>query len=71
MAVLVPLICRVDEALMVGAVTDPVNFGLVRFDFKSRADCELCSLVFALALKSIPIDLQISAEGGTILTTSI
>ena len=36
---LVPLICKADDALMVGAVTDPVNVGLFRFDFKSRAVC--------------------------------
>ena len=39
MAVLVPLICKADDALIVGAVTVPVNVGLFRFDFKSRAVC--------------------------------
>ena len=56
MAVLVPLICKADDALMVVAVTDPVNVGLFRFDFKSRAVCVAVDIGFnrSVVLSTLP-----------------
>ena len=53
---LVPLICKADEAFMVGAVRFTVKVGLFNFAFKFKAVCVAVETGFAksLVLSTLP-----------------
>ena len=53
---LVPLICKADEAFMVGAVRVPVNVGPAKLAFRFKAVCVAVETGFAesLVLSTLP-----------------